>query len=70
MAYRNAADIAQMRETGMRMISRFLRDEDGATAVEYGLIASLISLATIVALNNVGGKLKGTFNDVANNLTS
>jgi len=54
----------------MMRISQFLHDEEGATAIEYGLIASLISIAAIAAFNNVGSKLKSTFNDVANNLAS
>ncbi len=48
----------------------FLRDESGATAIEYGLTGSLIAVAMIVAFNNVGAKLKSTFNDIANNLSS
>jgi len=52
------------------IFARFIKDESGATAIEYGLIASLISIAAIAAFNNVGSKLKGTFNDIANNLTS
>ena len=52
------------------LIARFVKDESGATAIEYGLIASLISIAAIAAFNSVGSKLKATFNDVANNLAS
>jgi len=51
-------------------IKVFLQDETGATAIEYGLIASLISIAGILAFNRTGAKLKGAFNDIANNLTS
>ena len=53
-----------------RLFANFLKDESGATAIEYGLIASLISIAAIAAFNSVGTKLKSTFNDVANNLAS
>ncbi len=52
------------------LFARFVKDESGATAIEYGLIASLISIAAIVAFNSVGSKLKSTFNDIANNLSS
>ena len=41
--------------------SRFIKDESGATAIEYGLIASLISVAAIVAFTTVGSKLSATF---------
>jgi pilus assembly protein Flp/PilA len=47
------------------VVSRFLKDESGATAIEYGLIAALIAVAIITALTTVGGKLGGTFNNVA-----
>jgi pilus assembly protein Flp/PilA len=45
---------------------RFLRDEAGATAIEYGLIATLIALAIITAVTTVGTELKSSFNNVAN----
>jgi len=54
----------------MRLLSRFLQDETGATAIEYGLIVSLISIVAIAAYSQVGSKLQSTFNDVANNLSS
>lgn len=44
---------------------RFMRDEEGVTAIEYGLIASLIAVVIIVAAGDVGGALKDTFNDIA-----
>ena len=44
---------------------RFFRDERGATAIEYALIASLIGLAIIGAVMAVGQSLNGTFNDAA-----
>jgi pilus assembly protein Flp/PilA len=53
-----------------QMIRRFLKDEAGATAIEYGLIAALISIAAIAAMTNVGNNLKTIFNDVANNLNT
>ena len=48
----------------------FLKDERGATAIEYGLIAALISVAIILALTTVGGNLDGTFNTVATGLAT
>lgn len=46
----------------------FLKAEDGATAIEYALIASLISLVIIAALTLAGGSLTTTYNDVAASL--
>jgi pilus assembly protein Flp/PilA len=53
-----------------RRIRRFFKDEEGATAIEYGLIAALISIAAIAAMTNVGNNLKNIFNTVANNLNT
>jgi pilus assembly protein Flp/PilA len=47
------------------VVSRFLKDESGATAIEYGLIAALIAVAIITGLTTVGGNLGATFNNVA-----
>jgi pilus assembly protein Flp/PilA len=49
----------------MNLISRFVRDESGATAIEYGLIAALIAVAIISAVSVVGTSLSGTFSSVA-----
>ncbi len=46
------------------MIRKFLKDESGATAIEYGLIAALVAVAAIVALTNVGNSLTALFNTV------
>ncbi len=46
------------------MIRRFLKDESGATAIEYGLIAALVAVAAIVALTNVGNSLTSIFTTV------
>jgi len=43
---------------------RFLKDEEGVTAIEYGLIAALIAVGIIAAVTAVGIKLQGTFNSV------
>ena len=49
----------------MNYLARFLRDESGATAIEYGLIAALIAVVIITAVTAVGTNLTGTFNTVA-----
>ena len=48
----------------MLIIRKFLRDEDGATAIEYGLIAAGISVAIIATVTSLGGKLVTTFGKV------
>jgi pilus assembly protein Flp/PilA len=50
------------------MLKRFLKNEDGATAIEYGLIAALIGVAIIVAVTAVGTSLQDTFNNVSTKL--
>jgi pilus assembly protein Flp/PilA len=52
----------------VRGFTRLLRNEDGATAVEYGLIAALIAVAAIGAMTLVGTHLSTTFNTVATKL--
>jgi pilus assembly protein Flp/PilA len=52
------------------LVSRFLRDESGATAIEYGLIAAGIAVVIIAAVQLVGTNLNTTFTKVANNLSS
>jgi pilus assembly protein Flp/PilA len=47
----------------------FWADEDGATAIEYGLLASLIALAITVGAGALGGSLNTLFNDIADRLT-
>lgn len=47
------------------MIMNFLRDDRGATAIEYALIASLIGMVIIGAVSAIGTSLNGTFNDVS-----
>ena len=46
------------------MLKRFIRDESGATAIEYGLIAAGISVAIIATVQGLGTKLNSTFNAV------
>jgi len=50
------------------LFERFAKDNSGATAIEYGLIASLIAVAIIAAVTTVGTKLTNTFSEVAGNL--
>jgi pilus assembly protein Flp/PilA len=52
------------------MFSRFVNDESGATAIEYGLIAAIVSVGIILALGNVKTSLQSTFNSVSNSLNS
>jgi len=53
-----------------KLLEKFWANEQGATAIEYGLIASLISIAAIVALTSVGTKLSATFKFVATQLNT
>ena len=50
------------------MIVSFLRDERGATAIEYGLLAALIAVAVIGGMKAVGTQLNGTYTNVQTNL--
>ncbi|AXA40770.1 Flp family type IVb pilin [Rhizobium leguminosarum] len=47
-----------------KLFSRFLKDESGATAIEYGLIAALISVALITGATTLGNKIGTTFNNL------
>lgn len=49
-------------------ILKLLRNEDGATAIEYGLIAALIAIAAVAAVTSVGTNLTSTFTNIANKL--
>ena len=48
----------------MKFFNKLLRDEQGATAIEYGLIAALIAVAAITAMQSLGSELNTTFNTV------
>lgn len=50
------------------LVSKFFKDESGATAIEYGLIAALIAVAIITVVGVVGTNLEATFQEVAANL--
>ena len=50
------------------IFSRFVRDDSGATAIEYGLIAGLIAVVVVTAITTLGTKLTNTFTNVSNKL--
>lgn len=50
--------------------NKLLRDTDGATAIEYGLIAALIAVAAIAAMQGLGGSLKDTFNTTSSTMAA
>lgn len=52
----------------MKFFNKLLRDEAGATAIEYGLIAALIAVAAMAALNTIGDELETTFDSVGTEL--
>lgn len=54
----------------MKMIKKLFKNEAGATAIEYGLIAALIAVAAITAMTQLGTNLSNTFNDVNTSLTA
>ena len=47
------------------LLNRFAKDESGATAIEYGLIAALIAVAAVTVMGTVGTNLSSTFNSIA-----
>jgi len=51
-----------------RIISNFLRNEDGATALEYGLIAALIAGVIITAVTNLGSSVSTTFSNISTSM--
>jgi pilus assembly protein Flp/PilA len=52
----------------MKTLKRFAKDESGATAIEYGLIAAGISVAIITVVQGLGTKLSNTFNNISTKL--
>ena len=52
----------------MSFINKLIRDDAGATAIEYGLIAALIAVAAITAMSGLGNQLKTTFENVSSNM--
>ena len=53
-----------------KLVSRFLKDESGATAIEYGLIAALISVALITGATSLGTTLNSTFSNLSKTLAN
>ncbi|GGD28484.1 Flp family type IVb pilin [Sinisalibacter lacisalsi] len=54
----------------LQLIQNFKRNESGATAIEYGLIAALVAVALITALTTLGTDLAGIFGDVSTELNA
>lgn len=52
----------------MQFMRKLIRNDKGATAIEYGLIASLIAVAAIAAITGVGSSVKTTFNNVSSSM--
>ena len=53
-----------------KFLNRFAKDESGATAIEYGLIAALIAVALITVLGAVSGNLNNTFTRISTDLSA
>lgn len=53
-----------------KIVSRFVRDESGATAIEYGLIAALIALAIITGAGALGNSINAKFTKIGNTINS
>jgi pilus assembly protein Flp/PilA len=54
----------------MKTVARFMNDESGATAIEYGLIAALIAVGIIAAATTLGGSLSNLFGRISNRLNN
>ncbi len=54
----------------MNNVKRFVREEEGVTAIEYGLIAALIAVVIIASVTTVGTNLKGIFTFISGKLTT
>ena len=54
----------------MKFINKLIRNEDGATAIEYGLIAALIAVAAITAMQGLGSQLTNTFTKVSSEMAN
>ena len=53
-----------------KFVTSFMKDESGATAIEYGLIAALIAVVIIAGASTLGKNVGGVFNTIATNVTS
>jgi pilus assembly protein Flp/PilA len=56
------------RRSKMKFIKKMFKNENGATAIEYGLIAALISVAAMAAISTIGQDLNTTFTKIDNQL--
>ncbi|MCB9773121.1 MAG: Flp family type IVb pilin [Nitrospiraceae bacterium] len=54
----------------VNQVMRFVNDDEGATAIEYGLLAALIAAVIVTAVTAVGTSLSGTFNQIAGNVAA
>ncbi len=54
----------------MKSLANFFSSEDGATAIEYALIAALVSIVAILAMGSVGNNVKNSFSKVSSSLSS
>lgn len=52
----------------MKLIRKMFKNEKGATAIEYGLIAALIAVAAVTAMSTLGTTISGTFNNASNKM--
>jgi len=57
-----------LKETIMNFIKNFIQDDDGVTAIEYGLIAALIAVVIIAAVKLIGTNLDANFDNIATNV--
>ncbi len=62
--------VRDARGYAMILFNRILKDEAGATAIEYGLIAALVSIAAITAMGSLGNSLSNTFSFVSGQMTN
>jgi pilus assembly protein Flp/PilA len=54
----------------MKFLRKLIRDDKGATAIEYGLIAALIAVAAITSMQGLGSQLKKTFNTTSSSMAA
>jgi pilus assembly protein Flp/PilA len=67
---RTRGPLTLTREWAMRGLTKLLRCEKGANAIEYALVASLIAIALVAAMNNLGTRIDTMFTNVSNHLPS
>jgi pilus assembly protein Flp/PilA len=63
-----SANAARTRISAMTLTKRFMKDENGATAIEYGMIAAFIAIAIVAAVTSIGTSLTGIFTNVNSDL--